>query len=169
MKCAMCNNITNEKEIGMSLVAFEENGLWGVKREGIGEVVCQPEYDSIDNFFSGYAVVSKNGKRGFIDTEGKRAFEKYCDVKRFVNGLAAVKLFFERWTFIDSKGNMITKKTYKDVGNFNSFYYAVVCEDEDTCSVINRGGVEIIEEMPLINIAEMLDPEALVNRAKEKQ
>lgn len=157
----------NEKEIGMSLVAFEENGLWGVKREETGEVVCEPEFDSIDQFSSGYAVISKNGKRGFIDANGKRAFGKYCDVKRFTNGYAAVKLFFERWTFIDPKGRELTKKTYIDVGNFDSFYYAVVCEDEETCSVINRGGVEIVEKLPMLNIAEMLDPDALINRAKK--
>lgn len=166
MMCVMYNN---EKDLGMSLVAFEENGLWGVKREETGEVVCKPEFDSIDYFFSGYAVISKSGKRGFIDGNGRRAFEEYCDVKRFVNGLAAVKLFFERWTFIDEEGNMLTKNTYREVGNFDSFYYAVVLGDNDKYSVINRDGVEVIKSMPILNMAEMLDPVALISRAKRRK
>ena len=38
MMCVMYNN---EKEIGMSLVAFEKDGLWGVKRSETGEVICE--------------------------------------------------------------------------------------------------------------------------------
>ena len=166
MMCVMYNN---EKEIGMSLVAFEKDGLWGVKRSETGEVICEPEFDYVDHFSSGYAVISKKGKRGFIDKEGKRVFEKYCDVKRFVNGLAAVKLFFERWTFIDENGKELTKNTYLEVGSFDSFYYAVVYEDEATCGLINRNGVEIIKQVPICDASELLDPEALIHRMKKEK
>ena len=81
----------------------------------------------------------------------------------------AVKLFFERWTFIDEEGNMLTKNTYREVGNFDSFYYAVVLGDNDKYSVINRDGVEVIKSMPILNMAEMLDPVALISRAKRRK
>ena len=90
-------------------------------------------------------------------------------MKRFVNGLAAVKLFFERWTFIDENGKELTKNTYLEVGSFDSFYYAVVYEDEATCSLINRNGEEIIKKVPIFNVSELLDPEALIHRMKKEK
>ena len=70
---------------------------------------------------------------------------------------------------IDEEGNMLTKNTYREVGNFDSFYYAVVLGDNDKYSVINRDGVEVIKSMPILNMAEMLDPVALISRAKRRK
>ena len=137
--------VINTNTVGMSFNAFEKDGLWGVKNEETGEIICEPEFDSIDKFYSGFAVICKKGRRGFINSEGKKVFQKYCDVRRFVNGLAAVKLFFDRWTFIDVAGNELTKQTYKEVGDFNTFSYAAVCEEDKKCGFINRAGIEILD------------------------
>lgn len=148
----MKNNFSNEKDLGMSLIAFEQNGMWGIKSEKNGEVICDPEYDSITRYNNGYAVISKNKKRGFINIKGERAFEKYCDVREFVNGFAAVELFFERWTFIDETGIELTKKTYREVSDFNSLGYAVVCEELGIYSVINKYGKEIVKKSEFISL-----------------
>lgn len=140
----MHNNLANEKNVGMGLIAFEKDGLWAVKKEDTGEILCEPEFDSIEHFSNGYAVFTRGKRKGFINAQGKKVFEKYYDVRSFVNGFAAVRLFFERWTFIDEMGMELTKKTYQEVGDFNLAGYAVVREDEGTCNVIDKYGVEVV-------------------------
>ena len=63
----------------------------------------------------------------------------------------------------------MTKNTYLEVGSFDSFYYAVVYEDEATCGLINRNGVEIIKQVPICDASELLDPEALIHRMKKEK
>lgn len=155
-----------EKDLGMSLKAFYKDGLWGVKNKETGEILCEAEYEYIEEFSYGYAVICKNGRRGFINTKCKRVFEKYCDVRRFINGFAAVKLFFDRWTFIDVEGNELTKKTYKEVGDFNAYNYASVCQDEKMCGFIDRRGEELSDGCVFESTEVTNDGRLLVNMGR---
>ena len=56
---------------------------------------------------------SKNGKWGYVDTEGKKVIAfKYGDAKAFSEGLAAVRPKNGKWGYIDEKGKVIIPFMY---------------------------------------------------------
>lgn len=86
--------------------SFEE-GLINIQ----GDVIVDIKYDSIGIFNEGLAMVSDNGKFGFIDKEGNEIVEpQYTSVDDFKGGKAPVeKLIDEERAYgvIDKEGNWV--------------------------------------------------------------
>jgi hypothetical protein len=96
--------------------------LWGLMDDNLN-VIMDPKFERITEFYDGVAAVNFNGKWGFIDTECNYVIEpSYLDFDTIYtrilfyqrwtqNGIAAVK--DERgWHYIDKHGNDLFGKYY---------------------------------------------------------
>ena len=100
------------------------------KREVIlietGRVLGNIEAPKIDvgegagEFIEGLAAVSKDGKWGFIDTNGNEVITpRYDSVNAFCNGYASVELN-DKWGVIDTEGNTVIDFKYNSIGDFTN-------------------------------------------------
>lgn len=77
-----------------------------------GEHISFHQFDSIDEFHEGYAVVKLNGQYGYIDTVGNLIIEaKFEEAHPFSNGLAKVRLSKEEKIKVELEGH--SKKHHK--------------------------------------------------------
>lgn len=66
------------------------------------------EYDAIDSFYQGRAVVRKDGKCGVIDLNGNEIVPcAYSYIQRFSEGLAACQKESENWGFMNRVGRIV--------------------------------------------------------------
>src|SRR5678810_1209007 len=66
------------------------------------------QYDFVDECSCGLALVSKDGKRGFVTKEGKLVIPViYDDALHFTEGMAAVKKD-GKWGYLDSTGKAVS-------------------------------------------------------------
>ncbi len=86
-----------------------------------GTVVGNERFEDARLFSDkGYAAVKKDGKWGFVDTEGALVIQPAFDSARsFANDLAAVKIG-DKWGFIDPKGALVIEAAFDDTKDFNS-------------------------------------------------
>ncbi len=79
----------------------------------------------------GYAAVCRDGKWGYIDTEGELVIDyTYEDAESFQNGLAAV--FTDgKWGYIDTEGNLIITPRFCKATHFSKAGTASVQVEED--------------------------------------
>ena len=92
----------------------------------LGNKIVLNKYERIgtgwNTFIDGFAVVTKNGKKGYINTNGqeitKCIFDEACD---FSEGLAAVKLN-GKWGFIDVNGVFVIKNKFDGGGRSDIFF-----------------------------------------------
>ena len=62
------------------------------------------EFDYVDNFKKGFAVVKEDDKWGYINTKGEQIIEyEFNDVHSFNKGLATVQKD-GKWGYINTKG-----------------------------------------------------------------
>ncbi|HTO36203.1 MAG TPA: WG repeat-containing protein, partial [Flavobacterium sp.] len=119
------------------LVPYEENGKFGYK-DSIGNVIVQPKYDKVKEFYHGAAPVNiggsyhvtewgytsfKGGKWGIIDqTEKEIAPIKYDYIGTFHEGRALVAIK-EKHGYIDTTGKEVVPVIYileaKDIKDIN--------------------------------------------------
>ena len=89
-----------------------KNSKWGFI-SGDGDLIINCQFDIVDDFEEGLALVKLNGKTGFIDLEGNIVIAPiYLKAQSFLNGLAAVTLDGKHWGFIDKIGEMVVPFTY---------------------------------------------------------
>ncbi len=119
-------------------------GLWGFQDQ-TGAVRINLEYDFVDEFSEGYALVSKGGKWGYINKNGDVVISFiYDEVEAYQNGLAKVALG-ENWGFIDRKGEVRVPIIYEDLGDFN-FDLALALENGSSYYVyINTWGELVLD------------------------
>ncbi|MDO8826959.1 WG repeat-containing protein [Methylophaga sp.] len=108
----------------------EKCDKWGYK-DRAGNVVIEPQFDSVREFHFGYAVVEKGYRTYFlIDTTGKtvlgRSFDGMKNLGEF--GLLAVKKNrrAEVWSYIDLNGNTVMDTDYVEAYPFVNGYARVV-------------------------------------------
>ena len=83
-------------------------------------------YEGSRDFSEGYAAVKKDGKWGFIDSEGNIAVEpKYAAVWSFSEGLAAVQTEDGKWGFIDTSGSEVIEPQFDAAWYFSGGLAAV--------------------------------------------
>ena len=79
---------------------------------------------------NGYAAVCRDGKWGFVDTEGKLVIDcAYEDAESFCNGFAAVYID-GKWGYIDTEGNVIITPRFETATHFTKEGTAAVKIDE---------------------------------------
>lgn len=99
------------------------SGLASQKQDpNYAEVIeaAQLRYDYVGGFVEGFALVGKDGKWGFIDTEGKEQVPLvYDDANPFREGLADVRTE-DKWGFIDTEGKVVIPIRYDFVYPFEN-------------------------------------------------
>ncbi len=87
-----------------------------------GSVVGTDTYEEVKPFYpnGAYAAVKKEGKWGFVDTEGKMCITpQFEDARSFSNGYAAVKKD-HMWGFVDVSGNIVIEPVFQEAMDMNS-------------------------------------------------
>ena len=97
----MNGNFTTENDLDFEWVGSFYEGIAPAKKFSFGnggfinirgEFVIPPLYERTDNFSCGYAIVSKNGCMGFVDTKGNlvKIFDENTSLNSFMDGMATV-------------------------------------------------------------------------------
>lgn len=77
------------------------------------------QYDFVDDCVCGLAKVSKDGKFGYVDQQGKLIVPViYQEAMAFSEGFAAVKSE-SKWGYLDSSGKMVIYPEYEEAGSFH--------------------------------------------------
>lgn len=80
----------------------------------------EKNYDFVDDCICGLSKVSKNGKIGYADKQGKEVIPLlYNEGLTFNEGIVAVKKE-RKWMYLDSTGKTITEAIYDDALSFDS-------------------------------------------------
>lgn len=144
------NVISQAKDFreGMAQVAFtnpdNEDLLYGYLNMK-GELAVQPQFIEANSFKNGFALVSKErGRYMFIDKSGKNLLSEPLMFGRdFSDGFAAIRPFTSGgWNFVNTKGLILTKSSYKEVRDFHEGYAAV--KTQGGWGFIDTTGREVI-------------------------
>lgn len=118
-------------KVPKQLFLFQEEGSseHGFKDETGKTVIPAGKYTIIEMFWDGFseglAQVIRDGKYGYINTDGKEVIPpKYEQAKGFSEGLAPVRMG-DKWGFIDKTGKEIVPAKYEEVWNFTNGMAAV--------------------------------------------
>ncbi|MEZ4450224.1 MAG: WG repeat-containing protein [Nannocystaceae bacterium] len=115
-----------------------------------GEIVLQPEYDMVHDFYDGLARVQVDDLYGFLDPKGKIAIEPtFAEVGDFHEGLAAVH-DEGRSGYIDRQGEMVIDMEFRAGGPFSEGLASVGIGTR--MGYIDRQGKVVIE--PAYDVAE---------------
>ena len=121
---------------------LRENGKYSyVEYSSLSPVFDEIEFDAADLFSEGYAVVTINGKSGFINEYGDLVIPPFYDsASGFSEGLAMVEqegLF----GFVNVKGEIIVPIRYD---NANDFYNGTTeVESGNLYGIVDKNGKEI--------------------------
>lgn len=142
---------------GNTVIAFKDNYPVGSFHNGLasfvsgrkhgfinssGEVVISPQYDIVDDFTEGYAIVANENPAsqdrdylyGAIDTQGNLIVPiQYNYMSRFREGMARVsdKLFGRgKYGYVNTSGNLIVPIQYTKAYSFFDGLAVVAVEDE---------------------------------------
>ena len=98
------------------LMLAKDKGTYGIYDKD-EKLLCKLDCDDVDILTSDKLIaVSKNGKWGFVNEEGKKIVDfVYEEAKSFSCGLAAIKKD-GKWGFIDPKGNVVIECQFSDAG-----------------------------------------------------
>ena len=103
--------------------SFDDSGMAVIRREGrfgfineAGQVVVEPQYESIRSYSEGLAAVLIDGKWGYIDTYGETVIDPVFDwVYDFSDGLAVFRV--GEWDggkrgYIDRQGDVVIEPRF---------------------------------------------------------
>ncbi len=100
------------KKMCLLIMIFSVMGLKAQKWE--------KNYDFVDDCICGLSKVSKNGKIGYADRQGKEVISLlYSEGLTFNEGMVAVKKD-GRWMYMDSTGKPITEAIFDDASSFDN-------------------------------------------------
>lgn len=100
-------------------------------------------YDRAGPFIDGMGMVKQDGKRGFVNSEGKEIIPCiYDEARSFADGLAPVKKD-GKWGYINKKGEIVLPFIYKGAGPFEEGE-ALVTFDNGSQGLINLKGEVIV-------------------------
>lgn len=121
-----------------SFVRITVNGKWGVAKKKNGELLLKPEYDYIDNFYEGYAIVQKNEKYGVIDEKFNMVIRPEWEyISPFHLGYAMVRAKNQKSGVIDVNGKIIIKPLYYDyISQFDNDFLAIAKNNKDNKKVL---------------------------------
>lgn len=111
------------------------------------QTIIEPQFDEVEKFSGGWAVVSLNGKFNYLGLDGKFLFDEYQEGLTGFYGESAILTRNGKEYWINKKGKIILEKTaelYTDIGRFGEDGFAWV-EQNDKKGYIDTTGKEIIE------------------------
>ncbi len=123
------------------LIPFEQDEKWGFVNSK-GEIVIKPQFDKVEPFSEGLALVKANLKNGFIDASGKVVIElQYYNAFSFSEGLAAVTIKAPgTWGYIDHKGNAVIPARFAWAGSFTDGIAEVLLAPDPGVPNIDKSG-----------------------------
>ena len=108
-----------------------------------GDLICEPQWDSVWPFSEGLALVMAENKYSYIDTNGMVVISLEAEnAQPFHEGFAAVKID-GRWGFIDTSGTLVIEPQWDIASCFSEGLAAVKVDDK--YGFIDATGLLVIE------------------------
>lgn len=105
-----------------------------------GNWFIEPQFDSVSNFWNGYASVFKDNKEGIINTSGEQIIDcNYDFIGHFENELALV-LINDSVNYINTQGDLISTTNFFDGEDFSEGLAAIKIEEKGKWGYINTEG-----------------------------
>lgn len=138
-----------DEETGLYIYK-DDNDKYGLINKNDKKIV-DAEYDDIDYFSEGLAIVEKNNIYGFINKKGKMVIDlKYSDAQAFNCGLAPVQSASGKWGYVNQKGKVVVECIYDYANAFENDLASYARKDSTTNKitrfVINSKGKILFEE-----------------------
>jgi hypothetical protein len=124
-----------------TFLPYRDSGFWGFI-DTSGKVVIKAEYDFVEPFSDGLAVVSKSGKMGYVNKAGVELIPPFFDeAEDFQNNLAIVS---EGGQFgvINRSGKMVVPLSFQEIADFSEGLAAAY--DGKYWGYIDRSGETVI-------------------------
>ena len=162
----------------MAQISMSENNNSETEKYGLidkmGKYLVLPEFDYIDDFSEGLALVGVDGKTGYIDKTGKMVIPLQVDGgnSKFLEGLATAKLKGnDKLGYIDKTGKVVIPPQFDKASDFNEGMAAVVVNQK--YGYINKLGSYVIrpqfefgstfyQNRALVEAQQSSDPESYV-------
>jgi len=110
ISCADKNKLVSSVKFEGKYGFIDINGNWHI----------EPVFDSIGNFYNGYADSYKNDKNGIINSKGKTIIEnKYDFIGNIEDGVFLI-LLDNQYNYINLNGQLISKKYFSDAADFSN-------------------------------------------------
>jgi hypothetical protein len=119
--------------------------LWTIDLDG--RIVDRKIYPdaAIEKIFEeseGLRAIQKNGRFGFIDSQGRlRIANRYEGVQKFSEGFAPA-MIRGRWGYINREDNIAIQPAYEEVGGFKNGFALV--KQKGFYGLINKQGVQVL-------------------------
>ena len=119
----------------------------------LGNIVIEPQFDAINEFCDGFALVRVNNVYHFVNKLGYRVFDStYTYISSFSEGLAVVSVDGKDG-YIDRYGNMVIKPQYYSAGRFSDGMAQVAFNygQEYYCYIDKTGKVAFKTSLELVH------------------
>ena len=155
--------MTTKKAMDKSYIIFQENGLFGAKRQN-GEIVIAAQYKEMYNFNCGLSMVrNSNYQYAYINRDNKQIIPfgtySWCD-SQFVCGFARVMKYHyleekNLWGIIDTLGNIIVPLKYDKICAIKEEYLfsikAFIDDKEEKLNLYQLANKVIFDGLTYIN------------------
>lgn len=134
----------NVLEFDDKFVKVQKYGLYGLCDKETTKIVLRPNYSWIWHFCNGFARVLKNGKFGFINSEGKKVIATRHDYAwDFSCGYARIRRKFKKYNYIDANDNKLSEKGFFNAWDFRNDVAVIQNYEDDPLTRINTSGLEV--------------------------
>lgn len=160
---SFCGMVTNEYQMDLDYIIFQENGLFGAKNQ-TGEIVIAAQYKEMYDFSCGLSMVRNyNYQYAYINRDNNQVipFGKYCWCDpQFVCGFARVMEYhyLEKKNLcgiIDALGNIIVPLKYDKIWTLNEKYLfsikAFIGDREEKLNLHQLANKVILDGLTYIN------------------
>lgn len=115
-----------------------------------GDFIIPPLFDYAENFYESYAVINIGGKYGYVNRDGEYLLTDFNEMKRFSEGLSAVKVNSDNvlWGYIGEDLKVAVTPKYEAAGVFSEGLAPVLSTNDDgdkKWGYINKKGEKVID------------------------
>ena len=125
-------------------VKVKQYGVYGLCDKETTEIIVKPKYSWIWHFCNGFARVLKNGKFGFINSNGEKIIVTRHDYAwDFSCGYARIRRKFKKYNYIDINDNKLSEEGFFNAWDFRNNVAIVQKTEDDPLTRINTSGEEV--------------------------
>jgi len=135
---------TIEPFLNDSLYAFKNNKTekWGFRNIN-GEIVINPQFDSVNMFIDGMAVVKSGGKCGAIDNKGNFAINIQYDGLTYDSDGLFIMQIGKKYGWVNKENEMVINSQYDDAMGFYGSKLAPVKINNRWAYIDKKGQIAI--------------------------
>jgi len=104
------------------------------------------EYDSIEEFVDGVAIITLNGKKGLVNEQGRIIFAPICEsIEGFVDGVAINSMNVNgsiRYGAINTSAEIVIPATYRKIERVNKLF--IVTDEYGRSGILDISGKTVI-------------------------